>query len=625
MNCSAGKYNTDGTAACQDCADDFYTDTSGKSICTACPLGYEGSNDVGLRTTTGGVNVSAGATGCADLEPPIITSANTATAINENSGQPQDVYTETATDSSGNAPSLSLETHDGYPHFTFNSTSGVVTLVRDPEADIDSSVAHDVTVRTFTVVATDQVGHETRKVVSLNFTDLDDLQPVITSSETTYANDRWGTWSRDAVYTATAEDDPSDHTSNCCVFSLVDSPAVRIDASTGAVHLVAQPLFTDSPVVFTVKATDGAGNSVTEQVNVNVCQPFHTAESQCTTNVAAAAEASAKSKDAEATPLAAVQFEAVFTSDTSIAEAQSKDFKTTLEAQLAAKVGVPASAVTVDVRATVLRRHLSNSRRLVSTTYELDGTVETFEGDAPGLVDSILTPSTLIETIAETSGLAVEDVALLDVQSSVAAHPAFRASTYHGGYKRVAKVFRQLAFPIPEGLSMTGEGGQDGALATTYGGTPLSVKVINLPAVGVHGCQPLVSFYTQVRDKLISTLPYAIKQYETNAGSQSELERIRTDIETAQRDAHSVSVFCGDLGRILKIRREVYNAYTSAWADMNMGSGKLAKFRHGTSLLNQKHKARKLLSAFKQTHGDIVRHAVHSSEHAVEVVIELLK
>ena len=172
---------------------------------------------------------------------------------------------------------------------------------------------------------------------------------------------------------------------------------------------------------------------------------------------------------------------------------------------------------------------------------------------------------------------------------------------------------------------MTGEGGQEGALATTYGGTPLSVKVINLPAVGVHGCQPLVSFYTQVRDKLITTLPYAIKKYETNAGSQSELERIRADVETAQRDAHSVSVFCGDLAKILKIRREVYTAYTSAWADMNMGSGKLAKFRHGTSLLNQKHKARKLLSTFKQTHIDIIRHAVHSSEHAAEVVIELLK
>lgn len=85
---------------------------------------------------------------------------------------------------------------------------------------------------------------------------------------------------------------------------------------------------------------------------------------------------------------------------------------------------------------------------------------------------------------------------------------------------------------------------------------------------------------------------------ESNTGDQSELEGLRTDIENAQKDVHSVGVFCGDVAKALKLRRDIYHSYTSAWAAMKFGSGKLPVFRHRNTFVSHSDTH----NVFKTTH-----------------------
>jgi hypothetical protein len=198
-----------------------------------------------------------------DEVAPTITSSATATAINENSGVTQVVYTVTSTDTGDAASagvSYSLKAVDDSAAFSINSTSGAVTLTANPNFETKSNYA-------FTVLASDGVNAATEKAVTLAITNLDEVAPTITSSATATAiNENSGV--TQVVYTVTSTD-TGDIATGATVYSLKaatgDVAAFSIDSSTGAVTLTANPNFeVKSSYAFTVLASDGV-NTATEQ------------------------------------------------------------------------------------------------------------------------------------------------------------------------------------------------------------------------------------------------------------------------------------------------------------------------------------------------------------------------
>jgi uncharacterized repeat protein (TIGR02059 family) len=114
-----------------------------------------------------------------DTIAPAITSTATATAIDENSGASQVIYTATATDSSTITYTLKTGSDAG---LTINGTTGEVTLTADPDFETTPSYS-------FTVVATDSANNASEQAVSLAINNLDDTAPNITSFDTISADD----------------------------------------------------------------------------------------------------------------------------------------------------------------------------------------------------------------------------------------------------------------------------------------------------------------------------------------------------------------------------------------------------------------------------------------------------
>ncbi|MBV8248833.1 MAG: Ig-like domain-containing protein, partial [Comamonas sp.] len=100
--------------------------------------------------------------------PPLITSSDTATAIDENSGAGQTVYTVTATDSG--PISYSLKAGGDAAAFTIDA-QGHVKLLANPDYETKSSYS-------FTVVATDAQGHSSEQVVTLAVNNLPEVSSV---------------------------------------------------------------------------------------------------------------------------------------------------------------------------------------------------------------------------------------------------------------------------------------------------------------------------------------------------------------------------------------------------------------------------------------------------------------
>ncbi len=94
-----------------------------------------------------------------DEVAPTITSGATATAINENSGAGQVVYTVTSTDTAISAPAApptaSKPVGDAAA-FSINANTGAVTLTGNPNFEAKSSYS-------FTVVATDAAGNSSER------------------------------------------------------------------------------------------------------------------------------------------------------------------------------------------------------------------------------------------------------------------------------------------------------------------------------------------------------------------------------------------------------------------------------------------------------------------------------
>jgi hypothetical protein len=205
-----------------------------------------------------------------DESAPTITSAASATAINENSGATQVVYTATSTDTGDTATgattySLKAATGD-VASFSINASTGAVTLTGNPDFETKASYS-------FTVVATDAANNASEQAVTLAINNLDESAPTITSAASATAiNENSG--ATQVVYTATSTD-TGDTATGATTYSLKaatgDVSSFSINASTGAVTLTGNPDFeTKASYSFTVVATDAANNASEQAVTLAI-------------------------------------------------------------------------------------------------------------------------------------------------------------------------------------------------------------------------------------------------------------------------------------------------------------------------------------------------------------------
>jgi hypothetical protein len=200
-----------------------------------------------------------------DEVPPEITSGDSASAINENSGSGQVIYTASASDdadvSGGYSFSLSSDSDSA---LSINSATGAVTLSSNPDYETQSQYS-------FTVIATDAAGNESAgQSVTLDINNLDEVAPVITSGDSAGSITE-NSGAGQVIYTAASDD--SGDTSGAVTYSLSEysDSALSIDANTGEVTLADDPNFeAQSAYSFILVATDAAGNSSSELVSLNV-------------------------------------------------------------------------------------------------------------------------------------------------------------------------------------------------------------------------------------------------------------------------------------------------------------------------------------------------------------------
>jgi hypothetical protein len=174
------------------------------------------------------------------------------------------VYTAVATDTGdGTDGVVAYNTEAGYQasSFVVNSSSGELSLL----STFDHAVTPEAKV---TIKATDSAGNFQTKTITFDIVSpIDVTAPVITSSPTaTSINENSG--SGQVVYTAVATD-----TSYSVLYSLtVDSDDdVSIDNVSGEVTLNVNPDFeTKNQYIFTVLATDAAGNVGRKTVTLNI-------------------------------------------------------------------------------------------------------------------------------------------------------------------------------------------------------------------------------------------------------------------------------------------------------------------------------------------------------------------
>ena len=132
---------------------------------------------------------------------PTITSGATTTAINENSGAEQVVYTVTSDDSADISDGVTYSLKAGVDDaadFSIDAVSGAVTLNDNPDYETQSSYS-------FTVVATDSAGNSSEQAVALAINDIiDESAPVISSIAISDATgDQYNTLNAGDVVTVT--------------------------------------------------------------------------------------------------------------------------------------------------------------------------------------------------------------------------------------------------------------------------------------------------------------------------------------------------------------------------------------------------------------------------------------
>ena len=194
----------------------------------------------------------------------VITSADTAQAIDENSGAGQVVYAASADDSAdvSNGITFSLS-DDSDSALSIDSNTGAVSLSDDPNFEAQSAY-------NFTVVATDAAGNAASKSVSLSVTNVDESAPTITSGDSVSITENTGV--NQVIYTATSSD--GGDVSDGVTYSLAEGSdvALSVDSQSGVVTLAKNPNYEiQDEFSFTVVATDAAGNtSDSQEVTVSV-------------------------------------------------------------------------------------------------------------------------------------------------------------------------------------------------------------------------------------------------------------------------------------------------------------------------------------------------------------------
>lgn len=122
-----------------------------------------------------------------------ITSAKIATAIDENSGAGQSIYTTTSNDEEA---TFSLKGTGDDALFSIDTSTGVVTLTADPDYETKSSYS-------FTVVATNTDSDTTEQTVTLAINDLNDTAIINTVAITSSSGAENSTLNVDDTVTAT--------------------------------------------------------------------------------------------------------------------------------------------------------------------------------------------------------------------------------------------------------------------------------------------------------------------------------------------------------------------------------------------------------------------------------------
>jgi len=397
------------------------------------------------------------------------------------------------------------------------------------------------------------------------------------SENKAYVNHLFVDWPTTPVYVAHVS-----HANGSVTYALeTPNDMFTMNTTTGAVSMNHMPVHdVQHAYSFTVRATDEAGNDAALQVSLSVCPPFHTASTKCLHNelpnirqqqVTARIQGHYINSDING------EIHVVSTeTNVKCSDAESDQF----ELYLAQIMYVPPE----DVILVDCKVDSATGALVLTSTIATHADHEHINKITRDLQNKHI----MKRVVAAATGLSFLRLHVLATSGAVMSHPSSRANYYHQRYRRVSDIYRMLSFPITPNLDMKGVGTTSGALVISADTPPMLVHVSHLPTPGVTGCKPLLSFYTHVRDRLVDTLPYAVKQFEINTGNQVQLETLRRDIEIAQKDVHSVQVFCGDLAQVLKVRRNVFHAYTSAWADMKFGDGTLPRTRkkkHG-SLFN---------------------------------------
>jgi hypothetical protein len=192
----------------------------------------------------------------ADTTAPVFNSTGVATAIDENSGAGQVVYTASATD---NVAVLYYAISGADAElFTINPSTGAVTLIEDPNFESKENYAFNVTAydeNTSNGVAR----NSTTLAVTLAINDVaesgDTNPPVITSLTTASIAENVG--ASQAVYTITATDD-----TGVTTYGLAGTDAADFSISGAVITLTGNPDFeTKSSYSFDVTAGDAAGNT----------------------------------------------------------------------------------------------------------------------------------------------------------------------------------------------------------------------------------------------------------------------------------------------------------------------------------------------------------------------------
>ena len=196
---------------------------------------------------------------------PVFTSESSFTRVEGCIGTADcwDLGTVTATDADGNPMKFSVVTPNppvtGY-ELEINETSGKLSLVFTADYETKNSYTGTVTVTD----SADDGSQGTDQEITVSITDIDDEPPVFTSSATFGVDEN-----QTDIGTVTATDADNLDTSTTTNFT-VSGNEIAVD-SNGLLTFNSAPDYeTKSSYTTTITASDGAGNSSTQNVTVNV-------------------------------------------------------------------------------------------------------------------------------------------------------------------------------------------------------------------------------------------------------------------------------------------------------------------------------------------------------------------